>query len=229
VVVRQNPTSGTLRRGGQLVLWASKGPAPRGLPEVENLPQADAEAALVKAGLTPKVVGDAFDEAVPAGVVIGWSVAEHPEYAAGQEVTKGTEVQLVVSKGPQPRPRPSLKDLTWEQAQAKLAELGLVAVRQPDEFNDTVAATIVARVEPPVGTPLNRGDAVNVWISLGPQLFDVPNLVGLTIEDAKAAIVNGGVFTPGTVTGPITGTVVAASPGAGEKQRRGTAINLTLG
>ncbi len=229
VVVRQNPTGGSLRRGEQLVLWASKGPEPRGLPEVKNLPQADAEAALARAGLAAKVVGDAFDEAVPPGVVLSWSVADHPEYAVGQKVVKGTEVQLTLSKGPQPRTRPSLKDLSWEQAQAKLTELGLVAVRQPDEFSDTVAAGIVERVEPPVGAKLNRGDAVNVWISLGPQLFDVPNLVGMSIEQAKAAIVNGGIFSPGSVTGPITGTVVAASPGAGEKQRRGTVINLTLG
>lgn len=229
VVVRQNPTGGVLQQGGRFVLWVSKGPAARALPEVKNLARAEAEATLTGAGLTPKVVGEAFHEEVPAGVVISWAVPEHPEYAAGQEVTKGTEVQLVVSKGPQPRTRPSLKDLTFEQAQAKLAELGLVAARQPDEFDDVVAAGIVSRADPPVGAQLNRGDTVNVWVSQGPQLFDVPNLIGMTVEDAKAALVNGGVFTPGTVTGPITGTVVATTPGPGEKQRRGTLVNITLG
>lgn len=229
VVVRQNPTGGVLREGERFVVWVSKGPAARALPEVKGMPQADAEAALTKAGLTPKVVGDAFSEDVAAGVVVGWTVPEHPEYAAGQEVTKGTEVQLVVSKGPQPRIRPSLKDLTFEQAEAKLKEMGLVAVRQPDEYDDVVLPGIVTRADPPVGAQLNRGDSVNVWVSQGPQLFDVPNLIGMTIEDAKAAIVNGGVFTPGTVTGPITGTVAATSPGPGEKQRKGTLVNITLG
>ena len=229
VVVAQDPTAGTLGKGETLTLWFSKGPTPRALPEVKGLAQAAAVAALTSAGLTPKVAGDAYDEDAPPGNVLSWTVAQHPEYKAGQEVMKATEVQLVLSKGPAPRTRPSLKDLTWDQAKAALDQLRLAAVRQPDEFSDTVAVGVVSRADPPAGTKVARDSTVNVWISLGPQLFDVPNLVGMTFEQAKAAIVDGGIFTPGSVTGPITGTVVAASPPAGDKQRRGTKIDLTLG
>ena len=229
VVVDQSPLDGMLRKGDTLTLWVSKGPALRALPQVDGMPQEAAIAAITKAGLVAKVVGDRYHDEQAVGTVLSWTVADHPEYQAGTEVTKGTEVQLVVSKGPAPRARPSLKDMTWEQAQAALAQAGLVAARQPDENNDTVAVGIVSHADPPAGVKVEKGSTVNVWISLGPQLFDVPNLVGLTFEEAKAAIVNGGVFTPGSVSGPITGKVVAASPAPGDKQRRGTRIDLTLG
>jgi serine/threonine-protein kinase len=201
----------------------------RALPDLVGRPQDQAAAALVQLGLTAKVVGEKFHEDAPVGAVLSWAVADHPEYQAGTEVTRGTEVQLVVSKGPEPRTRPSLKDLTWDDAKAKLEALGLVAARQPDVYDDVVPAGVVVRAEPQAGLKVPRGSTVNVWVSQGPQLFDVPNLVGMTFEAAKAAIVDGGVFAPGSVTGPITGTVVSTSPAAGDKLRRGTTIDLTLG
>ncbi len=229
-VLEQSPTTGTMRKGDTLTLWVSSGPALRPLPALTGLAQADAEAALTKLGLVPELVGDgAFSEDVETGKVITWGVKDQASLQAGTEVVKGTVVLVTVSKGPAPRARPTLKDMTFEQAVAALATVQLQAERQPDEYSDTVPAGIVIKADPAVGAAVPRDSVVKVTVSLGPQLFPVPNVVGMTFEDAKAAIAATGVLVPGSVSGPATGNVVATAPGAGEQVRKGTAIDLTLG
>ena len=61
----------------------------------------EAVTALVQAGLTPGATTEAYDPAVPAGSVIASSPA------AGTQVAKGTTVNYVVSKGPEPTATPS--------------------------------------------------------------------------------------------------------------------------
>jgi serine/threonine-protein kinase len=163
------------------------------------------------------------------GKVVSWVVKDQPDLKAGTDVVKDTVVRLTLSKGPAPRTRPTLKDMTWEQAQAALTAVQLVAERQPDEYSDTVDVGLVVHAEPTAGEKVPRGSTVKVTMSLGPQLFDVPNVVGMTFEDAKAAIVATGTLVPGTVNGPSTGKVVGSSPGAGEKVRKGTKIDIVLG
>ena len=229
-VLAQSPETGTLRRGDALTLWVSSGPALRALPELNGKVQADAEAELTKLGLVAELVGDgAFSEDVEAGKVITWGVKDQASLPAGTEVVKGTVVLVTVSKGPASRARPSLKDMTYDQAVAALAAVQLKAERQPDEFSDNVPAGIVIKADPAVGVAVPRDSVVRITMSLGPQLFGVPNVVGMTFEEAKAAIAATGVLVPGSVSGPATGNVVAIAPGAGEQVRKGTAINLTLG
>jgi len=229
-VLAQSPETGKLRKGDTLTLWVSSGPAPRALPELTGMVQADAEAALTKIGLVPELVGDgAFSEDVEAGKVITWGVKDQASLTAGTEVVKGTVVLVTLSKGPAPRARPSLKDMTYDQAVAALAAVQLKAERQPDEYSETVNAGVVIKADPAVGVAVPRDSVVKVTVSLGPQLFPVPNVVGMTFEDAKAAIAATGVLVPGSVSGPATGNVVATAPGAGEQVRKGTAVNLTLG
>ena len=229
-VIAQTPETGNLTKGGTLKLWVSSGPALRPLPELNGLAQADVDTALTRLGLTAEYVGDgAYSEDVESGKVVSWAVKDQAGLTAGQEVVKGTVVQVTLSKGPEPRTRPSLKDMTWDQAVAALTAVQLKGERQPDEYSDTVAAGIVIRAEPAAGEKVPRDSVVKVTISLGPQLFPVPNVVGMTFEDAKAAIAASGVFEPGSVSGPATGTVAATSPPAGEQHVRGTKIDITLG
>jgi serine/threonine-protein kinase len=47
---------------------------------------------------------------------------------------------------------------------------------------------IVLRVQPPEGTTLEEGDRVTLIVSLGPPPVAVPSLLGLTIEEARAAL-----------------------------------------
>ena len=228
VVISQEPVTGNLRRGAALILTVSDGAPARPLPDVTSKPKDQAATLITDAGLVVAEVADeAFDETVAAGSVVGWTVDGAP-LKPGTEVPKGTEVKLVVSKGPKPRPRPSLKDMSWEQAKATIEGLQLVAAQLPDEFSDTVTSGLVTRADPPIGTEVAKGGTVQIAISKGPELFVVPDLSGKNATEAPAAIAAAN-LKPGTVDGDLGGKVTAQSPAAGEKVRRDTKVNVTLG
>jgi len=228
VVISQAPAAGELRRGGELILTVSDGAPTRPLPDVTGKPKDQAAKLVTDAGLiVADAAEEAFDETVIAGSVISWTVAGD-QLKPGAEVPKGTEVKLVVSKGPKPRPRPSLKDMNWEQAKATIEGLQLIAAQLPDEYSETVAAGLVTRADPPIGTEVAKGGTVQIAISKGPELFVVPDLIGKNATEAPAAIAAAN-LKPGTVDGDLGGKVTAQTPAAGEKVRRDTKVNVTLG
>src|SRR4029078_12759125 len=66
------------------------------VPDLRGMTQAVAVQTLVEAGLLPRNTTEAFDAPMPAGNVITQS---HPP---GTIVTKGTAIDYVLSKGPEP-------------------------------------------------------------------------------------------------------------------------------
>jgi eukaryotic-like serine/threonine-protein kinase len=102
--------------------------------------------------------------------------------------------QLVVSTGPAPRPLPDLAGLTLDQATASLQQLDLVLQQSDPVFDETVPAGTVISWMVPDQPGLKAGDTVTpkttvaVVLSSGPQPRVVPELAGLTIEQATAAL-----------------------------------------
>ena len=74
-------------------LTVSSGPEPVTVPSVLGLMQANAESAIVAAGLAVGTIATASSDSVPAGAVI----SQTPE--GGSEVTQGATVNLTVSSG----------------------------------------------------------------------------------------------------------------------------------
>lgn len=96
-VISQNPATGAnVAPGSPVDLVVSLGPALVAVPAVTGLTQADAQAALLAAGLTVGTVSTAQSGTVPAGNVI----SQNP--AAGANVAAGSPVNLVVSSGAAP-------------------------------------------------------------------------------------------------------------------------------
>jgi serine/threonine-protein kinase len=226
VVFQQEPASGSLERGAPIVLYVSDGPFPSKLPDLVGKDQATATTLLTEAGLTPGTVTNQFDETVPAGVVLSWSVGGQA-FTPGTEVTKGTTVDLVVSGGPQPRVVPQLIGLPFDQATAQLQQMGLVLNRAPDVFSDVTAAGLIAELDPPAGTEVPRDSTVLVAVSKGPDVVTVPNVVGMDLTTAVNTLVAGG-LAQGTISGPIEGTVLATNPGPTAVVKRGTAVEIVM-
>ena len=92
----------------------------------------------------------------------------------GEQLKKGTEITLTVSKGPEPIRFPDLVDAPAEEAKKQLDELGF-EVKSSEEHSSTVEAGRVIRQDPRTGEG-KRGDTVNLVVSLGPEMIEIPSV-----------------------------------------------------
>ncbi len=127
---------------------------------------------------------------------------------------------------------PDLVDVEANQAFETLQEeLGL-KVRQREENSDTIAAGRVTRTDPPAGSKVPVGEFVTVYVSLGPEQFGVPNVIGENVDIARNRITDQG-FTLGDIKyEPADDTdeniVINQSPPGGTSAAPGTAVNLVV-
>ncbi len=232
-VTRTDPPADTrVEKGSTVTVYVSTGPAPRPLPELSGLTVADASAKLTALGLEVELADPVFDELVPAGTVISWTVPDSPSLTAGDTVLLGTAVRLVSSAGPQPRAVPELAGMTLEQATAALEALGLTVDHVDDEYSTSVPAGQVARQDPAPGTEVPRDSAVTIAISKGPEMVTLPPLAGKTLEQIRAALEGAG-FAVGTITGdptqPITAALIRGQYAkAGQVEPKGTVVDLVF-
>lgn len=230
-VIRTVPAEGEqLAEGDTLVVVASMGPTLSLLPDLDGLQVEVAEERLEELGLRLVVGGLRFDEVVPDGAVISWTVPDDPGLGAGDEVVKGTEVSVLVSQGPEPRVMPDIFRRDPAEAVAELQALGLVPVQFPDVFSDDVDAGLIVAQDPPPGERLERGSEVRYSVSKGPDVVPVPPLAGLDFDGVVAALEEAGLAV-GEVTGDtslqLLGVAVDGVPvRAGDLFRRGTAVDL---
>ncbi|HJR24416.1 MAG TPA: PASTA domain-containing protein, partial [Acidimicrobiales bacterium] len=222
-VLGTDPAPGaSLREGGTLELRVSLGNTLARLPtDLVGRPLPEAQAALERAGGFTVAVLEQFDEEVAAGTVL----ALGPDVPA--ELAKGSEVALVVSKGPQPRVVPEgMSGGTYEQAAAALEAVGLTPKRV-EEFHDTITPGKVISSRPGPGAEVPRGGEVEVIVSKGPDVVKVPGVSGLTLDQATAAIERAG-LTVGEVFGPANGRPFDTNPSPGTSVKRGTTVDIYL-
>ncbi|MGV8968577.1 MAG: Stk1 family PASTA domain-containing Ser/Thr kinase [Cellulomonas sp.] len=92
---------------------------------------------------------------------------------------------------------PNLASATYDAAFAELTSLGLKPERQA-EASDTIAADQVTRTDPAGGASVDPGSTVKVYVSTGADQVEVPEVVGQSQEQARAAITAAGLV-PGDV------------------------------
>ncbi len=153
LVISTDPAVGTrLKRDQAVTLVISKGPAPVKLPNLVGQSQAKAIAALKKLGITDVVVTEDFSKTVAQGDVV--SMAPKP----GVTVPKGSQVSLVVSKGPPPVVVPDLYTMSEADAKAALKGLGFkVKVTYPigiTPFDRVVKQSVKANETAPWGSTI---------------------------------------------------------------------------
>ncbi|MBW3547143.1 MAG: PASTA domain-containing protein [Actinobacteria bacterium] len=108
-----------LRKGTEVDLVVSAGPAPRTVPNVAGKTVDQARAQLGELGLGAEVT-ERFSDSVPKGQVIG------TDPGAGATVARGRTITLVVSKGPDLVQVPDIAGRALEEANRILEEAGLI-------------------------------------------------------------------------------------------------------
>jgi serine/threonine-protein kinase len=118
-----------------------------------------------------------------------------------------------------------------ETANRILLAAGLQPSFQTQEFSDTVAAGLVTRQDPPAGRSIAKGSQVKYWVSNGKEIVTVPNVVGMSINDAANALDQAG-LTVGNRIGQFSdkdpGTVLGQNPDANRQARKGDSVDLTV-
>ncbi|SEE02812.1 Stk1 family PASTA domain-containing Ser/Thr kinase [Ruania alba] len=222
-VISTDPPGGAdLIRDGEVTVVVSRGVQMLTVPSVAELEQADAVQTFEDAGFTVAPVQQEYSQNVAEGVVI----ESDPE--AGAEVRHDTAVTLTVSQGREPITIPDVAGADEQTAVSDLEDAGATAQIDESVYHDTVPEGHVIAQDPGSGDAL-RGDVVRLTISLGPELFEVPDVFGQQYSDAEATLEDlGFVVERENLVGGIFGTVHSQSVEAGSMQPRGTVIVLSV-
>lgn len=222
-VISSTPESeGSVHKNAAVQLVVSKGVDLREVPKLTGSTRAAAQEALLKAGLKSGAITEEWSEDIPAGHVI----SQTPE--PGKKIRVDSSVSLVASKGREPRKVPSLNGKTKAEIEELLAELELVP--EPTEvFSDTVPAGTLISQETPADTELFRGDHVKFTLSKGPELVEVPSVVGLSRADAVAKLEAAGFNVEvHYLVGGLFGLAHSTDPAGGTMLKKGSTIILNL-
>lgn len=126
---------------------------------------------------------------------------------------------------------PDVTGQTWEQAEAKLTGLGLVAQRQ-SVTSETAPPNTVTETKPGAGLNVPKNQVITVLVSTGPKAVTMPTLVGMTEARAKETIEANGlklgtVRTEDSPTVP-QGTVISSDPEGQTETAPGATVNLVV-
>ena len=211
-----------LATGSRIDLVVSIGPQLVAVPDVVDLPEADALDALDAAGLVPGDVSEAYSDSIVAGHVIS------SDPAADAEVAPGSAVAYVRSLGPQLVAVPDVVDLPEADALDALDAAGLVPGDVSEAYSDSIVAGHVISSDPAADAEVAPGSAVAYVRSLGPQLVAVPDVVDLPEADALDALDAAGLV-PGDVSEAysdsiVAGHVISSDPAADAEVAPGSAV-----
>ena len=197
------------------------------MPYVLNLTLNDAEKSIKQKSEDINVTStEDYSETVDKGLVI----EQYP--SEGVDITKETQVRLVISVGKEEFPLPNVYNYTDQQAVTVLTDAGLKVVRDY-QAHDTVEEGKVITTSPNQGSLVVRDTTITVIISTGPDIVyvTVPQLVGLDESTARQLIAASG-LSAGTRSEDFSeeavGKVILQSKNQGDEVQEGTAINLVI-
>lgn len=191
------------------------------VPDIVGLTVDQANTNLIAEGL---VLGEVVYQVAPDRPV-NTIISQNP--GKETEVNKGTAVNVVVSKG---KGQVQVPDLTnyasVDDARQALYAVGLTLGPVTFEDSDKPENTVL-RTDPAAGTVVNEGTAISVVVSSGK--VKVPNVVGMTENDAKSAL-KGFIITIIYEESDVVtaGTVISQTPAGDVQAEPGSAVTIVI-
>ena len=200
--------------GGWYAWYVLKGPG-RSVPVPEIIGQSaeDAQKAVEDAGLTWGTPSRDFSDTIPEGSVISCRPGPGDGARLKQAVT------AVVSRGVEQKKVPDVAGKTQDEATKAITDAGLTVGPITQEYSGTVESGRVVSTDPKAGTSINHSSAVAIAVSRGRQSATVPDVTGMTVDQAKTTLEAAGLKL-GTQTQAFSDTVasgqiISTSPAAG--------------
>lgn len=159
---------------------------------------------------------------VPAGQVISQS----PE--PGESVKEQRMVHLVVSKGAGDITIPDLQGMSFDQAREKLKALGLSIGKISYTSDTSKDDGVVISQGLQAGGKASKGATVDITINeTKSTMVEIPNVVGMTIKEAKEALGNLGLsISKISGSNEDSAIVTEVSPAPGSSVKRDESISL---
>lgn len=148
--------------------------------------------------------------------------------AAGSQLAKGQSVSVSVSAGRAQVQVPTLTGLpSSDDARVALTEVQLVLGTVTQKDSDQPEGMVLSQ-SPTSGTTVNAGTKVNITVSNG--MVSVPNVVNQSEAQAQATLQNAGfnVQVVDQQSSQPDGTVLAQSPVANNKAKKGSTVTITV-
>ncbi|MEA5074098.1 MAG: Stk1 family PASTA domain-containing Ser/Thr kinase [Eubacterium aggregans] len=196
------------------------------VPDVTNMTKEQATTALNNLKLTLEVEKEVYSSTVDAGKI----VSQNP--TAGSTSQEGKTIKVSISKGSQSVGVPSVIGLSENDAITAIEGAKLAVGEIQREFNSDYSTGTVFKVSPGEGSQVAEKSKVTLYVSKGPDVVNVPGIVGLAKSDADSRIQANG-LSVGTVTEEhsstyATGVVIRQSPSEGTQTERGSAVNYVV-
>ncbi|MFK4068002.1 Stk1 family PASTA domain-containing Ser/Thr kinase [Streptomyces sp. NPDC029674] len=223
-VMKTDPAVGDrIRQNDGVTLTISLGPETVKVPNVRNLPLATAKKELKNAGLAPGMVTKRFNEDIDKGSVIS------TDPRAGFTRKAGSAVALVVSKG-RPVEVPDVTGESEDDARADLEDAGLKVEIVPSRVHSDEDKGDVAAQSPVADKTIAEGDTVELTISKGPPMVEVPDVTGMDVDEAKDKLEAAGfeVDEDRGLLGIFGDTVKKQSVDGGDKAPKNSTITITI-
>jgi serine/threonine-protein kinase len=201
LIISQNP-KGTkqVKSNATIELVVSSGAELFSIPNVRDDTKSEAEAKLKDAGLTNYEFIETTSETVEEGRVIKISPT------AGTAVPASETILVYISTGTAKVTVPPILNVSQETAQSMLEAEGLTLGDVSYDYSDTIEENLVISTSPSVGSQVEKGSAVSVVISRGPEIttknvsvtVNLPSNVAYAME--LEAYVDGVLYENDTVT-----------------------------
>ena len=126
---------------------------------------------------------------------------------------------------------PEVTGFTQERAEAAITGAGLTVGEVTQANSDSVDAGLVIRQSPEPGTEIETGEPVSIEVSTGAAQSTVPTLVGLSLDEARNALIDAGLQLGEARRVPSEenrNTVTAANPAEGSTVPKDSRVNLQV-
>ncbi len=197
-------------------------------PNLVGLSMEEASNILKDFGLIKVVTSKEYSSTFKKNLIIDQS----PQFS--EKIEPGGSVNIIVSKGKETIVIPNIIDLDFISASDYLKSLGLIVISSKAPLTDIINEPgIVMKVLPSPGTEVGVNSVVKLVISTSELLVPVPNLVQLSLEQAKNNLdsdnINYEISYINTDYSVQEGTVLGQNPEAGTYISPGSSIILFIG
>lgn len=209
------------------------------VPKVVGMDANEASTVMEKENVTYMIIGSTKSEYVPVNMIVD----QDPR--AGTYVLMNTTINVVISKG-EGEVKAAVNGITTvpyvlfadkEAAKRDLSTAGL-SYALLEEYCDTVQANGIVRMtlengnEVQPGDQLTEGTIVYLYVSKGPEGFQMPDLTGLSEAEAKQKIAELGMVVTDVISGETSlaemGKVYEQSIAPGTTVYKGSEISITV-